>query len=109
MQDRQAVPVRSRRRCRASLRKGLLPGSMRAVLAYHRSCTEWHRRYSQGVLIEVNAHSLFSKWFSESGKLVGRLFAKIQVRCAGGRGRWACRRVRKLCQPRPAREPVQPA
>ena len=39
-------------------------------------------RYSQGVLIEVNAHSLFSKWFSESGKLVSRLFAKIQVRCA---------------------------
>jgi hypothetical protein len=30
-------------------------------------------------LIEVNAHSLFSKWFSESGKLVSRLFAKIQV------------------------------
>lgn len=36
-------------------------------------------RYSQGQLIEVNAHSLFSKWFSESGKLVSRLFAKIQV------------------------------
>lgn len=26
----------------------------------------------------MNAHSLFSKWFSESGKLIGRLFAKIQ-------------------------------
>ena len=26
--------------------------------------------YAQGHLIEVNAHSLFSKWFSESGKLV---------------------------------------
>ena len=39
------------------------------------------RRYPQGgVLIEVNAHSLFSKWFSESGKLVSRLFAKIQAR-----------------------------
>lgn len=36
-------------------------------------------RYAQGQLIEVNAHSLFSKWFSESGKLVSRLFAKIQV------------------------------
>lgn len=35
-------------------------------------------RFSQGILIEVNAHSLFSKWFSESGKLIGRLFAKIQ-------------------------------
>ena len=27
--------------------------------------------------MEVNAHSLFSKWFSESGKLVTRLFSKI--------------------------------
>eukprot|EP00887_Chlorella_sp_A99_P005334 scaffold1.g5334.t1 len=35
------------------------------------------RRYQQGLLVEVNAHSLFSKWFSESGKLVSRLFSKI--------------------------------
>ncbi|PNW87301.1 hypothetical protein CHLRE_02g117150v5 [Chlamydomonas reinhardtii] len=34
-------------------------------------------RYRQGCLVEVNAHSLFSKFFSESGKLVSRLFAKI--------------------------------
>lgn len=27
-------------------------------------------RYPQSQLVEVNAHSLFSKWFSESGKLV---------------------------------------
>lgn len=36
-------------------------------------------RYRQGQLVEVNAHSLFSKWFSESGKLVSKLFARIQV------------------------------
>jgi SpoVK/Ycf46/Vps4 family AAA+-type ATPase len=30
------------------------------------------------VLVEVNAHSLFSRWFSESGKLVSKLFGKIQ-------------------------------
>eukprot|EP00891_Asterochloris_glomerata_P006835 jgi/Astpho2/6835/fgenesh1_pm.00105_%23_10_t len=35
-------------------------------------------RFSRGQLVEVNAHSLFSKWFSESGKLVSRLFARIQ-------------------------------
>ncbi|KAK6148298.1 hypothetical protein DH2020_019210 [Rehmannia glutinosa] len=35
-------------------------------------------RYPQCQLIEVNAHSLFSKWFSESGKLVAKLFSKIQ-------------------------------
>ncbi|KAL0237276.1 hypothetical protein PCE1_000673 [Barthelona sp. PCE] len=28
--------------------------------------------------LEVNAHSLFSRWFSESGKLVQRLFSHIQ-------------------------------
>ena len=27
--------------------------------------------------MEINAHSLFSKWFSESGKLVTKLFQKI--------------------------------
>lgn len=27
--------------------------------------------------MEVHGHSIFSKWFSESGKLVARLFAKI--------------------------------
>ncbi|CAI9112753.1 OLC1v1013243C2 [Oldenlandia corymbosa var. corymbosa] len=37
----------------------------------------WNR-YPQCQLVEVNAHSLFSKWFSESGKLVAKLFTKIQ-------------------------------
>lgn len=35
-------------------------------------------RYSRGQLIEINSHSLFSKWFSESGKLVLKLFKKIR-------------------------------
>lgn len=35
-------------------------------------------RYSYGQLIEINSHSLFSKWFSESGKLVMKMFQKIQ-------------------------------
>ncbi|KAK4781474.1 hypothetical protein SAY86_015576 [Trapa natans] len=38
----------------------------------------FNARYPQCQLIEVNAHSLFSKWFSESGKLVAKLFQKIQ-------------------------------
>ncbi|XP_048445574.1 pachytene checkpoint protein 2 homolog [Pyrus x bretschneideri] len=38
----------------------------------------FNSRYPQCQLIEVNAHSLFSKWFSESGKLVAKLFSKIQ-------------------------------
>lgn len=34
-------------------------------------------RYTSSQLVEVNAHSLFSKWFSESGKLVSKLFGAI--------------------------------
>ena len=34
-------------------------------------------RYNSGVLLEINSHSLFSKWFSESGKLVMKLFDHI--------------------------------
>ncbi|KAL3693472.1 hypothetical protein R1sor_007123 [Riccia sorocarpa] len=35
-------------------------------------------RYKSAALVEVNAHSLFSKWFSESGKLVTKLFQRIE-------------------------------
>jgi len=35
------------------------------------------RRFPRAHFVEVNAHSLFSRWFSESGKLVSRLFGKI--------------------------------
>lgn len=35
-------------------------------------------RYAYGKLVEINSHSLFSKWFSESGKLVQKLFAGIR-------------------------------
>ncbi|KAK4293873.1 hypothetical protein Pmani_033458 [Petrolisthes manimaculis] len=34
-------------------------------------------RYSYTQLVEINTHSLFSKWFSESGKLVQKMFTKI--------------------------------
>ncbi|XP_064641181.1 pachytene checkpoint protein 2 homolog [Lineus longissimus] len=41
-------------------------------------CIRLSDRYSYGQLIEINSHSLFSKWFSESGKLVMKMFTKIQ-------------------------------
>ncbi|KAH9951790.1 P-loop containing nucleoside triphosphate hydrolase protein [Amylocystis lapponica] len=34
-------------------------------------------RYSHARLLEINSHSLFSRWFSESGKLVQRLFSSV--------------------------------
>ncbi|XP_043973594.1 pachytene checkpoint protein 2 homolog isoform X1 [Gambusia affinis] len=36
-------------------------------------------RYTYGQFVEINSHSLFSKWFSESGKLVTKMFQKIQL------------------------------
>jgi DNA polymerase III delta prime subunit len=38
---------------------------------------DFYTRYSMCQLIEVNAHSLFSKWFSESGKLVCPFCARL--------------------------------
>ena len=35
------------------------------------------QKYQHTYLIEVNAHSLFSKWFSESGKMVMGMFSRI--------------------------------
>eukprot|EP01104_Vermistella_antarctica_P008390 TRINITY_DN2090_c0_g1_i1.p1 TRINITY_DN2090_c0_g1~~TRINITY_DN2090_c0_g1_i1.p1 ORF type:complete len:372 (+),score=58.52 TRINITY_DN2090_c0_g1_i1:166-1281(+) len=35
-------------------------------------------RFVFGQLIELNSHSLFSKWFSESGKLVTKLFSVVE-------------------------------
>jgi len=36
------------------------------------------KRFRYGQLIEINSHSLFSKWFSESGKLVMKMFQRIE-------------------------------
>ncbi|XP_015517357.1 pachytene checkpoint protein 2 homolog isoform X1 [Neodiprion pinetum] len=35
-------------------------------------------RYSHFALVEINSHSLFSKWFSESGKLVMKMFGELK-------------------------------
>ena len=37
-----------------------------------------YSEYAHMALIEINSHSLFSKWFSESGKLVMKLFDYIR-------------------------------
>ncbi|KAG6911652.1 hypothetical protein DXG01_007902 [Tephrocybe rancida] len=52
--------------CRALAQKLSIRLSYRRVMCYT------HAR-----LLEINSHSLFSKWFSESGKLVQRLFNSI--------------------------------
>ncbi|KAL2634595.1 hypothetical protein R1flu_006074 [Riccia fluitans] len=44
----------------------------------HQLSIRFRDRYKSAALVEVNAHSLFSKWFSESGKLVTKLFQRIE-------------------------------
>jgi len=44
----------------------------------HKLVARQSHTFAHGHLIELNAHSLFSKWFSESGKLVGSVFAKVR-------------------------------
>ncbi len=43
----------------------------------HKLAVRLSDQFAAGALVEINAHSLFSKWFSESGKLVTKLFSKI--------------------------------
>ena len=69
------VPAPSLAACEALAMQHAVCGSAAALKCC--ACAAGVRRFWHGQLIEVNAHSLFSKWFSESGKLVSRLFAKI--------------------------------
>ena len=39
----------------------------------HKASIRMSDRFSEFQLIEVNSHSLFSRWFSESGKLVQKM------------------------------------
>ena len=43
-----------------------------------RLAIRFSQRYKRSIFIEVNSHSLFSKWFSESGKLIHKLFEQIE-------------------------------
>ncbi|KAJ3155691.1 Pachytene checkpoint protein 2 [Geranomyces michiganensis] len=70
--------------CRALAQVRLLSVRFRAsVETYHLKCfvkklaIRLADRYSYGKLVEINSHSLFSKFFSESGKLVVRMFQQI--------------------------------
>lgn len=35
------------------------------------------KRFTSAELLEINSHSLFSKWFSESGKLIAKTFTRL--------------------------------
>ena len=52
--------------------------SLCRALAHKLSIRLSDRFVNGGYLLEIHSHSLFSKWFSESGKLVSRLFDRIR-------------------------------
>lgn len=58
------------------------PGTGKTSLAQalaHKLAVRLGERYTGGAdLVAVNSHSLFSRWFSESGKLVSRMFGRIR-------------------------------
>ncbi|KAK0415700.1 hypothetical protein QR680_012069 [Steinernema hermaphroditum] len=37
-----------------------------------------NKTFKRSVMVEINSHSLFSRWFSESGKLVQKMFEQIE-------------------------------
>ncbi|KAK7491376.1 hypothetical protein BaRGS_00017354 [Batillaria attramentaria] len=56
------------------------PGTGKTTLCKalaHKLCVRLSDRFSCGQLVEINSHSLFSKWFSESGKLVTKMFQRL--------------------------------
>lgn len=58
-----------------------LPGTGKTSLAKALSqklSIQMGDRYQYTHLFEINSHSLFSRWFSESGKLVMKMFEQIQ-------------------------------
>ena len=52
--------------------------SLCKALAHKLAIRQVPAKYSGAMLLEINAHSLFSKYFSESGKLVMKMFARIK-------------------------------
>ena len=57
------------------------PGTGKTSLCHalaHKLSIRLCDKFSSASLLEVNSHSLFSKWFSESGKLVMKMFKKVR-------------------------------
>jgi SpoVK/Ycf46/Vps4 family AAA+-type ATPase len=63
------------------------PGTGKTTLARglaHKMAVRFGSAYSRSQLVEIHSHSLFSKWFSESGKKITQLFDRVEEECEGG-------------------------
>lgn len=58
------------------------PGSGKTTLAKalaQKLAIRLGKHFTEGKLVEINAHSVLSKWFGESSKLVGKMFDSIHT------------------------------
>lgn len=58
------------------------PGSGKTTLCRalaHKVTIRLGKHFSHGRLVEINPQAMLSKWFGESGRLVGKLFDAIQA------------------------------
>jgi len=58
------------------------PGSGKTTLAKalaQKLTIRLGKQFTRGKLVEVNSHSVLSKWFGESSKLVGKMFDSIHI------------------------------
>ena len=72
------IPVKV---CSSSLSISCFSGTGKTSLCKalaHKLSIRLSHKYCTASLLEVNSHSLFSKWFSESGKLVEKMFGKVR-------------------------------
>ena len=63
--------------CRALAQQLAITSASRYVCFFSFAQAHSRGRYSSHYLVEINSHSLFSKWFSESGKLVQKMFGRL--------------------------------
>jgi len=83
------------------------PGTGKTTLARgvaHKMAIRHGSKYSRCQLVEIHSHSLFSKWFSESGKKITQLFDRVEEECEvrtdeGGEGRLERNRQHHIAHP----------
>lgn len=45
----------------------------------HKLTIRLGRHFTKGLLVEIDSQALLSKWFGESGKLIGKMFEQVHA------------------------------